>query len=220
MRELKRADFSLCVLLNCELICDPAAYFFCFDWHEPLAQLSPTGTFNSNAPEWYVNFKKIPKIATRSKLSVILVAIVEFVFLELNFIFEFSLGSLPPLTTSFFVRLCPIKVSQTRQTGSLRFFSCSFFWQLSCFCATTYHRMISTCAAAGRQGMKFLCFFKSRKSGFMCTRWNAHLFFGVRNERLLCAPIRLCCLFFLSATRRSAARLKFCYFRVRAHIWG
>lgn len=87
----------------------------------------------------------------------------------------------------------------------------------SCFCATTYHRMISTCAAAGRQGMKFLCFFKSRKSGFMCTRWNAHLCFGVRNERLLCAPIRLCCLFFCL---RQDSRLKFCYFRVRAHIRG
>lgn len=71
-------------------------FFYCFDWHVPLAQLSPTGTFNSHAPEWYVNFKQIPEIATRSEISVILVAIVEHFFLELFYFWV--LARFPPTT--------------------------------------------------------------------------------------------------------------------------
>lgn len=161
-------------------------FFYCFDWHVPLAQLSPTGTFNSHAPEWYVNFKQIPEIATRSKLSVILVAIVEHFFLELFYFWV--LARFPPTTHNihFSYDFAPLKFHKLAKQVRCAFSHAPSSGNWAAFCATTYHRMISTCAAAGRQGMKFLCFFKSRKSGFMCTRWNAHLFFGVNETRDCC----------------------------------
>lgn len=105
--------------------------------------------------------------------SVILVAI-NFAEFFWSWIF-WVLTRFPPTTHSTHIIgwLCPIKALKTRQTGWLRF----FLLLLPSFRSSLWPPRTTAWLALvlwrQQTGMKFLCSFKSRKSGFMCTRRNA-----------------------------------------------